>query len=243
MKNEVVKNEITTKESEVLNAIESPQKESVPTLHEVVTLTNECIINAIELCNLERLRVLYQMVKVDKETFKIKERLSLRKLIRESIHLLAKDESKENLVVEISTKKASDKQNATSGFNKMIDIEKRSLGACLNVINSALTLAKDSPNKVYEFSNTTERYDELTGKVNKVTIEFSVKYHMVKHDIVKFARIDRDFYTEVLNLLQIANVGNLTEKKVNKFITDNLERLQDIKAEIKKAKASAKASK
>jgi|688.fasta_scaffold82190_7 hypothetical protein len=237
-KNEVVNNEVV---NEILNAITKPTKIE---LHKEITLTLQCIENAIELSNLQRLRALYGMIKIDKTTFVIKERLVLRKLIRDSIFELAKLEDKNNVITEEISKKATEKQNATSGFNAMIDLERRSLGACLNTLNGALMLAKESPNKVYDFKKVNERFDPITGMNLKTTIEFNVKYDAIKFDIVNFARKNIDFYSEVLNLLQIADLGNLTEKKVNKFISDNLANLQNIKVEIKaKIEAEKKAKK
>ena len=239
-KKEVVNNEVTTNvQNEIVNAILEPTKVE---LFNEVTLTIQCVENAIECKNLQRLRKLYELIKVDKSIFVIKERLALRKLIRNSIFELSKLEDKSNLTTEETTKKASDKQNASSGFNAMIDIERRSLGTCLNVLNGALTLAKDSPNKIYDFKKVNERFDPISGMNLKTTIEFSVKFDPIKFDIVNFARKNRDFYNEVLNLIQIADLGNLTEKKVNKFITDNLANLQNTKVEIKaKLEAEKKA--
>jgi hypothetical protein len=227
---DVIVDNVEHQVSKVLTAIETP------TLHENVTLTEGCIINAIETSNLDRLRTLYAMLKGDKTTFVIKQRLAFRKLVRDSIFELSKLEDKTNVTTEVQSKVATDKQNASTGFNKMIDIERRSLGACLNTINGALTLAKESPNKVYDFKETKERYDALTNKVYKITTEFSVKFEAVKFDIVNYARKNPTFYAELANLIQIADLGNLTEKKVNKFINENLARLQDIKVEIKAKK-------
>ena len=239
--NEVVNNEVLTMDvkNEVLNAILEPTKVE---LHKEITLTIPCIENAIELNNLQRLRTLYTMIKDDKIVFKIKERLAFRKLVRNSIFELAKLEDKSNLITETQTKKATDKQNASSGFNQMLDFERRTLGACLNVINGALMLAKETPNKVYDFKKVNVRFDSITGKNIENTIEFSVKFDSIKFDIVNFARKNKDFYNEVLLLINIANLGNLTEKKANKFITDNLATLQNIKVEIKaKLEAEKKA--
>ena len=233
-KKQVINSEVVTnvesQTSALIKAIETP---NVPTLYENVTLTNGCINNAIELQNLERLRVLYQMLKVDKTTFVIKERLALRNLVRNAIFELSKLEDKTNLETEVQSKQTTEKQNASSGFNKMLDLEKRSLGACLNTINGALVMAKNSPNKVYDFRETRERYDALTNKIYKITTEFSVKFEAVKFDVVNYARKNPTFYTELSNLIQIAELSNLTEKKVNKFINENLSRLQDIKVEVK----------
>lgn len=232
-KNGVVNNEVTT------NAITSAILKAQQTeLHKDVTLTESCIANAMQCQNLSRLRTLYLMLKNDKETFKIKERLALRRMVRENIFVLAKDENKDEYTKEIQTKKATEKQNLSSGFNKMLDFERRSLGACLNVINGALMMAKESPDKVYDFKETKTRKDVVTGTEYEVTTEFNVKFDSVKFDVVNFARKNRDFYNEFLNLIQVAELGNLTEKKVNKFINDNIEALQNIKAE-RKAKIEA----
>ena len=173
--------------------------------------------------------------------------LSLRKEIR--LNILAinsevlKDTKKEDLTKVIINKVATEKQSASIGVNKLVQLHKKSLGACLSTLNNVFTQVKEEPNKIKEFVSTSYRVNKITLNYEEINTTYKVKFCPITFDVIVYARKSSELYSFISLLFTDEELKKLTERKVLNVISANLPKLQDVKAQIKEAQKSAKVKK
>ena len=173
--------------------------------------------------------------------------LSLRKLIRMQIlsinNEVLKTTSKDELTKVTINKVATDKQSATIGLNKLVQLHKKSLGSCLSTLNSVFTQVKEEPNKVKEFIFTSFRVNQINLNYEEVNTTYKVKFCPILFDIIGYARKNSELYSFISLLFTSEELSKLTERKVLNVISANLPKIQSVKAQIKESQKSAKVKK
>lgn len=170
-----------------------------------------------------------------------------RKLIRLQILSInteiLKTTKKEDLKKVIINKVATEKQSNTIGVNKLVQLEKRSLGSCLSVLNKVYEDVKNEPNKIKEFISKSYRVNKLTLNYEEINTTYKVKFCPILSDIISFARKNSELYSFISLLFTDEELTKLTERKVLNVISSNLPKLQEIKAKIKESLRLAKVKK
>lgn len=163
--------------------------------------------------------------------------LSLRKLIRISILAInsevLKEVKKEELTKVIINKVASEKQSASIGVNKLVQLHKKSLGACLSTLNNVFSEVKNEPNKAKEFISTSFRVNKLTLNYEEINTTYKVKFCPITFDVIGYARKNSELYSFISLLFTSEELTKLTERKVLNVISSNLPKIQEVKAKIK----------
>lgn len=195
------------------------------------------------------LNVLNEELKSSKDKKEISNKfyLSLRKLIRMQIlsinSEILKEVKKEDLTKVTINKVATDKQSANIGLNKLVQLHKKSLGACLSTLNSVFTQVKEEPNKVKEFISTTYRVNKITLNYEEINTTYKVKFCPILFDIIVYAKKNSELYSFISLLFTNEEINKLTERKVLNVIKENLPKLQEVKAQIKEAQKKLKEAK
>lgn len=195
------------------------------------------------------LNVLNEELKTSKDKKEISSKffISLRKLIRMQILSLnseiLKEVKKEELTKVVINKTASKKQSATIGVNKLVQLHKRSLGACLTTLNNVFSQVKEEPNKVKEFTSTSYRVNKLTLNYEEINTKYEVIFCPIIFDVISYARKNSELYSFISLLFTDEEINKLTERKVLNVISANLPKLQEVKAQIKEAQKKLKEAK
>lgn len=195
------------------------------------------------------LNVLNEELKSSKDKKEISNKfyLSLRKLIRMQIlsinSEILKEVKKEDLTKVTINKVATDKQSANIGLNKLVQLHKKSLGACLSTLNSVFNQVKEEPNKVKEFISTTYRVNKITLNYEEINTTYKVKFCPILFDIIVYAKKNSELYSFISLLFTNEEINKLTERKVLNVIKENLTKLQEVKAQIKEAQKKLKEAK
>lgn len=199
--------------------------------------------------NVSLLNELNNELKTLKESKKVSSKffIEYRKLIRVSIlsinsELLKTIDKNDLIKVEIN-KKATDKQSATIGLNKLVQIHKKSLGACLSVLDKVFNDVKSEPNKEKEFVSVSYRVNKLTLESEKINTTYLVKFCPILSDVISYARKNSELYAFISLLFTSDELSKLTERKVLNAITKNIDTLQTTKAQIKERVKQARAKK
>lgn len=173
--------------------------------------------------------------------------IEYRKLIRAQILVLnsevLKTTSKEQLTKVTINKVATDKQSATIGVNKLVQLHKKSLGACLTTLNNVFTQVKEEPNKVKEFISTSYRVNKITLNYEEINTTYKVVFCPITFDVISYARKNSELYAFISLLFNDEEIKKLSERKVLNVISANLPKLQEVKAQIKEAQKKLKEAK
>jgi len=214
---------------------------------DLVTLTKELnkkdyskqLNRIFESCkSLEQFRRLFVILNNDANKIDKKARLEFKKLVRAKILELTKGiTTKQAIETGIEKnyvqKTATEKQNKNKGFNLLVKAELKSLGKCISILDKVFTDVKSEPNRTKEFTETNQKFNKLTNKVDIINTSFSVNYDTILHDLLSFARKNTKFFSAIKERIELSDLGNLTESKVKKFFESNIELLQKLKVEIK----------
>lgn len=199
--------------------------------------------------NVSLLNELNNELKTLKDSKKVTSKffIEYRKLIRAQILSInteiLKDTKKEQLTKVTINKVASDKQSATIGLNKLVQIHKRSLGACLTTLDKVFNEVKSEPNKAKEFISVSYRVNKITLNYEEINTTYKVVFCPILSDIIGYARKNSDLYAFISLLFNDEELTKLTERKVLNMITKNLDILQTTKAQIKERVKEARAKK
>ena len=199
--------------------------------------------------NVSLLNELNKELKTLKDSKKVTSKffIEYRKLIRVSILAIntetLKDTKKEQLTKVTISKVATDKQSATIGVNKLVQLHKKSLGACLSVLDKVFTEVKNEPNKVKEFISVSYRVNKLTLNYEEINTTYKVVFCPILSDIISYSRKNSELYSFISLLFTSDELTKLTERKVLNMITKNLDTLQTTKAQIKERVKEARAKK
>ena len=195
------------------------------------------------------LNVLNEELKTSKDKKEISNKffLSLRKLIRVSILALnnevLKTTSKEELTKVVINKTASEKQSQTIGVNKLVQLHKKSLGACLSVLDKVFNEVKNEPNKAKEFVSISYRVNKINLNYEEIKTTYKVTFCPILSDVIGYARKNSELYSFISLLFTNEEINKLTERKVLNAINKNLESIQNVKAQIKERVKEARAKK
>ena len=199
--------------------------------------------------NVSLLNELNKELKTLKDSKKVTSKffIEYRKLIRVSILAIntetLKDTKKEQLTKVTISKVATDKQSATIGVNKLVQLHKKSLGACLSVLDKVFTEVKNEPNKVKEFISVSYRVNKLTLNYEEINTTYKVVFCPILSDIISYSRKNSELYSFISLLFTSDELTKLTERKVLNMVTKNLDVLQTTKAQIKERVKEARAKK
>jgi len=192
-----------------------------------------------ENCNsIENFRRLFNVLNNESNKIDKKIRLEFKKLVRAKILELSKGITTKQAIesgIEKNyvEKTATEKQNKNKGFNLLVKAELKSLGKCISILDKVFTDVKSEPNRTKEFTETNQKFNKLTNKVDIITTSFSVNYDTILHDLLSFARKNTKFFSAIKERIELSDLGTLTESKVKKFFESNIELLQNLKTQIK----------